>query len=1454
MKYQKYEAARPYLLPLSAKSTEALRAMARNYLEFLNKTDFTLQDLCYTASVRRSHHDYRLAITFRTKEELVKHLEAFIKEETRPNMSSGRKISSRSRKLVFVFSGHGSQWPGMGRSLLEKEPSRSVLGQCDRTIRQYMDWSLATLLRSDKIRPNSNNVDIVQPTIFAIQVALAALWRSWGIIPDAIVGHSMGEVAAAHVAGILTLKDAVRIICRRSQLLKRVSGKGRMALVELPIIEAQCIVKSYRREVSIAAQNSPISTVLSGDPTALQEIIDSLERKNIFCRLVNTDVAFHSPQMDSLRADLARHLQKVHPDAGSIPFYSTVTGKAAAGKTLDVAYWVRNLREPVLFSPVIQLLLQQGHDILLEISPHPIVSASLNQVAAKRNDECIIIPSLKRNENEMAVMLGSLGRLYTVGYTSDWSKFYPLKDRCIQLPPYPWQRERFWLNSGDIKIPLDEDTLATTDLKRHPLLQGHHSESAHHPGEHSWEINLNRKYLPYLDDHRVQATTILSTAVYIEMAIAAFKEVIKKEESALTPSLQEFELQKAVFLSEKKEICRLYLVLSPVEPGNYSLNLYSKEKSWISHVKGKIILLDKNPAPHDIMQEAPEEIKNRCPREISGTECYSMFRNKDVQYGPYFQGIERAWQGDNEALGRIRVPDIVKSTLKAYQFHPAILDACAQVLLIALFTPKTDKFSNASNDDRDIYLPTHIERVRVYNSRIPSWSHARIQLQTEQDTTTKKGDIRLLDETGCLVAEIEGLRIENIGRIHSQSFAHHKAQNLSVDDTNEWLYELQWQHEPNLEKKPAQRSSGAWLILADDKNVGEALATLLESHGEKHALIFPGKSYECLEKGNRYRLDPTQPGDFLRFFKDVVEAPNFRCRGIIHLWGLDSPSLQALTANSLEAMQRLTCGSVLNLIHQQNRIEKLPPRLWLITQGAQSVSSEKDSDSSAIAQAPLWGLGRAIAQEHPVLWGGLIDLDPKETAHNSAAQILDTIWNPNGEDQIAFRQGKRHVARLVRKSTTIKQASPIRLRNDSSYLITGGLGDLGLQVARWMAERGARQLILVGRTKLPERAAWNQLDAKSRLAQRIAIIQELEAKGINVCLGAVDVADESQLTSFLKSLTHQGVLPIRGVVHAAGLARPKPLSQLHIASFNEVLRPKLMGSWLLHQFLVDTPLDFFVLFSSITSLFLGHGLSSYAAANAFLDALAHYRLAHGLPALSINWGAWEVGMSANYLEGFALRGTGSIPLKQGLKIFEYLLQQKMAQIAVIPVNWQQWQDAHPTSSELPLFRKLYIENGSLAADRKQRQETMNRDVLLAAEPEKRAPLLAAYISTQVAKILGLPPSKLDKLASLVDLGLDSLSGVELRNRIEMELGAPIPMAKLLSGQNITQLAESLLEQMAGTTSATAITTKKRNSRKQHSLPSLPAEQILETVDQLSDEEVDTLLKQILPKKGSDKNK
>ena len=1186
--------------------------------------------------------------------------------------------------------------------------------------------------------------------------------------------------------------------------------------------------------------------------------------------MVKVDFASHSPQMDPLRADLLDASKEFKPQPAPIPIYSTVTGTLAQHLAFDAHYWARNLREPVLFSAAVQHLLEDGHDLFLEISSHPILLSSIQQgvhhFSKDADQPGTVLPSMRRDEAERTVMLGSLGALYSLGYPIDWKRIYPVARRCVSLPMHPWNRERCWMESGAGDSDPQWEQVPRGAKERHPLL-GRHFKSAHPAGPHFWEVTLDKCVLPYLDDHRIEGVAVLPASAYVEMALAAAAEAFRAEplepaESFTSPGLakaftiKDFEFRRALFLPDG-EARHLQLILSPESDGAASIQIYSRAaamdeagKSWTLHATGRVC-----PQPDGSVlptrQETLAEIQARCPETISGSEYYAKLAESGVYYGPILKSITQLWRKGGDVLGELQLPEGPDTEFSKYQIHPASLDACLQAAGAALATEAV------ANGKQGIFMPTRIDEINVH-SRPGShlWSYARVK---ERDADTARGDARLLDDDGHALVEILGLRFDSL------EGAARRAVEENVDD---WLYEFQWKEKPRPKEQElkAEASSqlentsqvkcGTWLIFADRCGVGEALALQLEGQGARSILVSCDDWYEATDN-THYRIRPENQED-LRQLLATALANQSACRGIVHLWSLDAPAPDEITLASLTKAQSLGCGAVLQLVQELAGAElRDPPRLWLVTRGAQAAGEE--SLPIDVAQSPLWGMGRVIAQEHAAFWGGLVDIEPAAGASaldTAAHQLYEEISRPDGEDQIAFRDGRRLVGRLVRsvhKPESAIQQRALALRTDGSYLITGGLGDLGLVVARWMVERGARRLILLGRTKFPQRSSWSAVETGTRLAHQIGAIRELEAMGASIHLAPVDVADEEQLGTFLNEFSAEGWPPIRGVVHAAGVLQDGLLTQLDQAALTTVLRPKVMGGWLLHRLLADAPLDFFVLFSSAGSLLGQPGQGNYAAANAFLDALAHHRRAQHRPALSVNWGAWaELGFGdttggKRLAARLAMVGIRSMAPGQALEVLERMLRQGATQVAVVPVDWRQYHQFYSALSQSPSLSEVASEEAvNLAASPRGK----HREALLAAEPAARLQLVQAYLGEQVARVLGFSASRLDVDQPLSNLGLDSLMAVELKNRISVDLGVNLPMVKFLQGPSVVQAATQILEQLTAelSTSPVSLTPAVGDRDEKSKNGDDDADgKLLAKLDELSDDEVNSMLIDMLDK-------
>ena len=1380
------------LFVLSARSPEALRDLARSTSSHVaDRPELSLQDLCYTAGVRRSHHEHRLAVVARSREELCGALDASLRGEASPGVAQGSVTQGSRPKVVLVFPGQGSQWLGMGRRLLEAEPVfRAAIEDCEQALRPQVGWSLLAELGAKEASSRLGEIDVVQPVLWAIQVALSALWRSWGIEPAAVVGHSIGKVAAAHVAGALSLEDAARVIARRSRIARQhASGKGAMAVVELSFEEAERMTAGLEDRLSVGVSNGPRSSVLSGDPAALEQVLRELRRRDVFCRPVKVDYASHSPQMDPLKPLLLEALKAVAPRPAEVPFYSTVTAGFLGGERLDAAYWAANLREPVRFARAVQELREAGHEVFIEVSPHPVLLPAIEDGLRHLGEGGAALASLRRDEDERACLLRTLSALYARGAPPDFARLHPQGGRVVALPMYPWQRERYWIEPAPAESPSNRAPRALPrgavggEPWNHPLLGAPFSSPAH-PGARFWEGALCPEALPYLSDHRVEDAIVLPAAACIEMALAAARQA----HGAGPHTLEDVAFREALVFSGG-EARTAHFVLSDQEPGlpaspsapspgpaggpaTASFQLFSRghgdasaADSWTLHASGRIrVSTEPSPPPPS---EAPEGIQRRAAAEISGEAYYEALAAWGLLYGPSFRGVKRVWSGVDEAVSLVRLPEALAPEAGAYALHPALLDAALHASLAPLL----------ALDPGGPFVPVHIRHLRVHRPAAGEvWSHAQLRPGAGEGASSFEADVRLLDATGQVLVEVLGLRLHRLAKAPSPR-----------ESDDEALLALEWQRAeaPRSQHGAAAKKRGSWLLLADEGGVAAEVQSLLEERGESVVRAVRAGGARPAGEGSLV-VDPASPEAFDALLRGAF-GDGEPCRGVVHLWSLETAAAdEAQTPEAPDAALLDGCVSALHLVQALTRTRwRDAPRLWLVTRGAQAAGADRTAPVAAF-QAPLWGLGQTLTYEHPELYCTRIDLSPGGLAAEARA-LVEELGAAPGEEQVALRPEGRYVARLVRRAAAgaVAPAAPRPLRSDGAYLITGGLGGLGLSLGRWLVERGARHLVLVGRRGATEPA---QLDA----------IAAMEAAGAQVIVARADVADRAELARVLDDVRAR-MPPLRGVIHAAGVLEDGLVAQQDRERFRRVMAPKVQGAWNLHTLTLTEaeglPLDFFVLYSSVASLLGSPGQSNYAAANAFLDALAHLRKARGLPALSINWGNFAgVGLAAaEERRGarLAQRGMGPLRAERAHALLGRLLGGDAAQIGVAPLDLRQWIEFYPVVASSPLFSTLPREpaRGQGAHGGVPSQ----RDAVVTAAPEDRSRLMEQIVQEQVTTVLRIEPSRVHRSTNLMSLGVDSLTGLELRNRLEIRLELKLSSTLIWTYPRLDALAGHLLD-------------------------------------------------------------
>lgn len=631
----------------------------------------------------------------------------------------------------------------------------------------------------------------------------------------------------------------------------------------------------------------------------------------------------------------------------------------------------------------------------------------------------------------------------------------------------------------------------------------------------------------------------------------------------------------------------------------------------------------------------------------------------------------------------------------------------------------------------------------------------------------------LLEQKGAFSQEQAAL-LPEIGNLLVQLYQRQVAdieQERSSDKLADWFYRIDWSASPRQDLPLPVLAQESWLILADQMGVGARLAELLRQHDKQCFLVYPGETYR--EADGVWTVAPDSLADFERLCASLSLAG--KSQGVIHLWGLDFDDPEIANAADLNATQTLLCQSAFHLVQALLK-QGGSSRLWMVTQGATAAQH----GLTAPAQSTLWGLGRVIALEAPQLWGGLIDLAPARTGDDeeleaAAAILLTEVWHAQGEDQLAFRHGERYVARLAKvEKPAFKQRAQIRLYEDATYLITGGLGALGLHVARWMIKQGAKHLVLTGRRGITGKEE---------------IVAELTQNGVNVKALRADVANAGDVADLLAEIG-ASMPPLCGIIHAAGVLDDGILLHQSWDRFQKVMDPKILGAWNLYDQTQNLPLEFLVFFSSATAILGNAGQGNYAAANIFMDALAESAQSQKRPVLSINWGSWsEDGMAARSNS----QGESAIPPEIGLQALAYLLaelkeQMTGKQIGVMNIDWPQFVENLPSQS--PFFSLLT----DRLADSKQTGQPAFLPLLRAALPDERHEILQGYVKTEVAHVLGAQESP-DSAQGFFDLGMDSLMALQLSNRLIAGLGIELPATLIFEYPSVSALTTHLLNEL-----------------------------------------------------------
>lgn len=1256
---------RRHLIAVSARSAAALDARLEQLRELAEAGTLRIEDLAHTLWHRRTHLEHRAVVVASTPSQLLERLA----EPQRAQLGAGQRP-----KLAFVFSGQGSQWVDMGRELLRVEPRfRAALAESSAIMQPLLGWSLIERIEQDQLEQHLEQVDGIQPAIYAMQVALAQTWRALGVTPDAVVGHSMGEVAAAVAAGAISVADGARITCSRAGLLRRISGQGGMLSLALDVTATErALAESPERYVGlgIAVDAGAGSTVVSGGLAALAQLREDLEARGIECRSVAVDVAAHSPQIDALTDELLAAIHDIRPRPSSVRMISSVTGAEVEYGELQPAYWVRNLRARVRFAGAAELLFEAGYSAFVEVSPHPLLSWPLRQIAKARGlEQVTVVGSMRRGRPDHEVLLEAAGALHTRGFTLALAQ----PGALVELPAYPWQRRRFWPGprAPERRRGAEPDVVASFEPSR----------------------------VEVLGAHAVAGRSIVAAGVVLELVLRAW--AMLESGGGAWVKIEQLEFAGPI-------------------PGDQRVRLELSGSGFsLGPAEGPACVFGRVGAqPEGAV--AGEPVSFEASEEHAAEQHYGALAERGVDYQASLRAVASAWHGHGVARVRVR----------ADQSRAALLDAAFQAVLAAV--GGDGRYVSAALGAA-VLDPAALGGTREILGEISKGEAGAGELE---------GRAWLLGQDGAVVATLSGIRLV---RLRSEA---------SV------LRRRRWRALAPV-GVAAPVSTPSWLVFGPDQPARAALLGALATHG------VPAR------------------GDAALTLEGLT--------GVIVAFAGDDGQAEGPFEATVAACERLISAARACVEFERERGVSL--ELVVVTERAHGIVAD---ERVAVGPSALLGLARVAVAEHPGLRLRAIDLgdlhDPElQAGLVEALHATSPTW-------LSLRRGAAGLERLV---STLEPEPEPELDWEpraGAVIVTGGLGGIGRAVVTWLVERGVERVVILGRRAL-DREATGFVDA-------------LVARGRSqLRYIAVDVAQCSSLrTALADELPH-----VIGVIHSAAVLSDAPLLEHGATQLREVLRPKLLGAWNLHELTRDRPLEFFVMFGSLGGWVGLPGQASYAAANAALDGLAEHRRGLGLPAVSVGWCGWEgLGFArsaggAASLDRLAADGIGSLAPADALALLDRLLAGKVAGkvaavVAVMP----------PVAS----------------ADAAQLAGVAQLAELKSLVPARRRVVVGDRVLAEVAAVLREEPQRVDVTRPLRDLGLDSLMSVELAERLARALGILTEATLIWRYPSVDALVGYFIEQLAP-------------ARDQPPVAELPSdveiEQLVAQLDELSDDEAEAML-------------
>lgn len=1274
------------LLILSGRTESAAREAAGKLAEHLHANpEFPLRDIAWSLATTRMHHEYRLALVASDREAAERQLRQAAHGEAVEGTSGGM-LGGQGRS-AWLFTGQGSQRIGMGKELWANFPVfRQEFDAACEALERHLGSDLKAVMWGEDERLLAET-GWTQPALFALQVGLAALWRSWGQEPDYVAGHSLGELSAAYVAGVFTLEDAARLVAARGRLMQALPAGGSMAALGLAESEVSTLVEGI--EVSIAAVNGPSSVVISGRAESVRLVMQRCAERGIQATELAVSHAFHSPEMAPMLPAFREVAESIHYASPKLKVVSNVSGQVAGEALCTADYWVSHVMETVRFADGVNALQKEGVGNIIELGPQGTLLGMVAACLDDHQEDIVLVASLQRKHGETEAILNSAGKLHVRGSQIQWSGVFSGDEQRVPLPHYAWQRQRYWIETVPQALAGEETG--------HPLLgrqislagEGVVYEALITSTKHSW-----------LYDHIVGELAVVPGAGIGELVRAAGEYYFSRSDIIVSSLI----LQSPLILAEDGQYIQ---VMINNKDGLYEVKVWSRQaqkSEWQLNATAEVASGIISIMPLDLAA-----IKARCETQSDIGEVYQRFAELGLPYGPAFRGIEGVWSNENEVLASLKLPDEIND-LSTFGIHPILLDSAFQAYL-------------SVNKSEVLQLPFSIDSLVTYQKttdKVFAWVTVK---KTNNNSITT--NVVICDSNGVILTEVKGLH----GRpTYPVTF-------LSGHSIARSIYEICWSIAPVSNNS----RNGSYLIVA---HPGDAMA-------ENTAALLREKGIDC------------EIVDFER----LVEARY--ANNIVCIFGSTGEEMTESWAPLLNAL------SVLKHIEKN----KWDVRLWWVTQGAVAVHDDTICD---VAQYGLWGGGRTLMLEHPEYQCTLIDVgkgsDIKELEH--------AITRDGDEQEIALTVQGQYVPRL-RPVKDINDNRSLKLAG--TILISGGLGAIGRNIARALVKSGARHLILTGRRGQETPGAAE-------------VVAELELAGAQVTVVAADITDPQAVKQLLERIPQEH--PLQGVIHTAGVLDAGILLEQTEEKLANVFTAKVRGAMNLDELTREYQLDFFVLFSSVEGTLGSAGQGGYAAANACLDAIAGNRRSFGLAGQSLAWGLWTddssnplgvaSGLDAKQQARIEKLGIGIVNKSLGTQLFENVVGCSKCRLLLAPIDVERLRINFKNNIPYIWKELVKVKDYSVSKTR-----SSHRLIDLATvSGSARFNAIVDIVRNAIISVLALDEKEVHINRPLSELGLDSLTAVELRNELRKSTGKTLPATLAFDYPTIFNMATFINEQFA----------------------------------------------------------